>query len=302
MVRTFAKHALERALVATGLGAVRRRLLRRDTLVLAYHNVLPPGVQARGETSLHLSSRDFERQLAILGKTHQVVPIGEVFATSHSGSRPRAAITFDDAYVGAIEYAIPRLVRLGIPATVFVAPGLLGKHAWWDLLAAPTGSVPTAMRSRALVEHGGKGDAVLAWAGLNSADTDLDGAYRIATSEQITTIATQAGISIGSHSWSHPNLARCDESSLHFELRESMDWLSRRFDSFVPWLAYPYGLHSPEVEAVAASMGYEGALCIDGGWAGSDAIERRYSVSRCDVPAGLSLNGFRLRVDGMWAT
>ncbi len=40
--------------------------------------------------------------------------------------RPRVAVTFDDAYRGAVTIAQDELTRHGFPSTLFVAPGLLG--------------------------------------------------------------------------------------------------------------------------------------------------------------------------------
>ena len=48
------------------------------------------------------------------------------------------AITFDDAYAGTVDQALPELARLGLPATVFLAPAFVeGDTFWWDALAAP---------------------------------------------------------------------------------------------------------------------------------------------------------------------
>jgi len=47
------------------------------------------------------------------------------------------ALTFDDAYRGVLELALPLLERFAAPATVFVATAYAreGARYWWDRLA-----------------------------------------------------------------------------------------------------------------------------------------------------------------------
>ncbi|MFL5521275.1 MAG: hypothetical protein ACJ8B6_10085, partial [Gemmatimonadales bacterium] len=120
-MRKALRGAVEFALVASGLPALGRQRRRGDTLVLAYHNVVPDGLEAFGDRSLHLPLARFRRQLAALSETHDVVGL-EQLESAPSSSRPRAAITFDDAYAGALLLGLPAALELGFPATIFVAP------------------------------------------------------------------------------------------------------------------------------------------------------------------------------------
>ena len=47
------------------------------------------------------------------------------------------AVTFDDGYVDNLKFAKPRLESAGVPATVFVTTGQIGRAGefWWDELA-----------------------------------------------------------------------------------------------------------------------------------------------------------------------
>src|SRR6202022_2539112 len=92
------------------------------------------------------------------------------------------------------------------------------------------------------------------------------GLARRGTISQLAIAASQPGITIGSHSWSHPNLCELVEADLGAELRQSDEWLRSRFSSVVPWLSYPYGLYNESVERAIAKTGYLGAFRIDGGW------------------------------------
>ena len=123
--RAAIKTALEAALVDSGFAGLRRRALTGRSLILAYHNIVADEAAQVGDLANHLPLSTFAAQMAELRATHDVVPLPEVLAPSR-GDRPRVAITFDDAYRRAIVNAVPVLVRLGLPATFFVAPAFVG--------------------------------------------------------------------------------------------------------------------------------------------------------------------------------
>jgi peptidoglycan/xylan/chitin deacetylase (PgdA/CDA1 family) len=293
------KHVAERVLVASGVAGFGRRRSRGRTLVLAYHNVLPEGFPPSGDLSLHLPQREFARQLDHLAQSHDVVSINALSDGSTSSQRPRVIITFDDAYAGALTCGVDELVRRGMSATIFVSPALLGSVPWWDLLADRSGGVvPDDLRTRALHALGGEGPKILA-------DPQAPVAVRalrvqlpeIGTELQLSEAASRPGISLGSHTWSHPNLVALQTTAMESELTRPVEWLHARFRSVVPWLSYPYGLFADSVQAAAKRTGHLGAFRIDGGWI-PRAEFSSYAIPRLNIPAGLSINGFRLRLAG----
>ena len=221
--------------------------------------------------------------------------------SSAGSSRPRAAITFDDAYRGALTLALPELARRGLPATVFVAPGLLGSSGcWWDLLAATDGSgLLASVRNHVLMELGGDNATALAWARSNALPIAALPAHAgIATEEELRTAAALPGIRLGAHTWSHCNLARVGAAAHDAELVRPLGWLRQRFERVVPWLAYPYGLSAPSSAGQALRAGYDRALRIDGGWI-SSVTTSAFVLPRLNVPAGVSPDGFVLRASGL---
>jgi peptidoglycan/xylan/chitin deacetylase (PgdA/CDA1 family) len=106
------------------------------------------------------------------------------------------------------------------------------------------------------------------------------------------------GITLGSHTWAHPNLARLTASELQTELTKPLAWLRERSFNLVPWLSYPYGIATPAVEAAARNAGYSGALVLGGGLF-PPARVNRWAVPRENIPAGLSENGFVIRTSGL---
>lgn len=293
-----AKHLAEHVLVGSGLEKVARRRLRDRILVLAYHNILPRGAAARGEVTLHLPQESFARQLDHLAQTCDVVPVSSLLSPPRSSERPRVVITFDDAYSDALGCGLEELVQRKMPATIFVSPMLLGTVTWWDDLAEKYGgAIPTAARQAALHGSGAGRPPVT---GRRASARIRRGSMRslpvIGTEAEVAHAAAHPGISIGSHSWTHADLSVLENSELQEELSRPVEWL-QRFPSTIPWLSYPYGLSTSYVQSAAQKSGYAGAFRIDGGWA-PRALESLYAIPRLNIPAGLSINGFRLRLAG----
>ncbi|MGE0352563.1 MAG: polysaccharide deacetylase family protein [Gemmatimonadales bacterium] len=301
--RGLLKLAGERILLHSGPARWGLRKRVGDTLILAYHNIRPDGGAPIGDVSLHLRLGSFIEQLDSLMATHEVVPLVQALRPSET-PRPRAVITFDDAYQGALTLGIPALAQRGLPATVFVAPGFLGgKSFWWDALAGPDGSgLADGIRRHGLEVLAGRDSHIRAWAASEGCRIGDMPAWACAAHEdELRTAASQPGISLGSHTWDHVNLTALEGQFLADQLSRPDEWLRARFPGVVRWVSYPYGLGSPVVERAAAAAGYEAAARIDGGWIrpGMEAA-RRYSLPRLNIPAGLSIDGFRLRLAGLF--
>jgi peptidoglycan/xylan/chitin deacetylase (PgdA/CDA1 family) len=281
-----------------GFAASRRR---GSTIILAYHNVVPDSAAAVGDRSLHLPLARFRSQLDLLEQTHEIVDISDVPVAPGTTSRPCAAITFDDAYRGALTLALPELARRGLPATVFVAPGLLGSTGcWWDLLASPRGrGLAPTLRTYVLETLRGDGAEALAWARSRDLPLEALPAHAgIATEAELRTAGALPRIRFGAHTWTHCNLARLEEAGIERELVMPLEWLRQRFERVLPWLALPYGLSVPTTAPYARKAGYDCVLKIDGGWVAS-GVSRAFVLPRLNVPAGLSPNGFALRASGL---
>ena len=300
-IRSLLKDVVERALIWSGATAIRRRLMSQRVLVLAYHNVVPDGAPISGDLANHLPLSSFVAQLHALRSTHEIIPLSEALHPARVGATmPRAAITFDDAYRGAVNHAVPELVRLGIPATIFVAPAFIGGRSfWWDALAQRgAAGLDPAVRTHALDTLRGEDDAVRTWASETGRELFAVPDIACAASvDELTRAAAQTGIALGSHTWGHPNLTRLSPNELDAELIRPLAWLRERVPNVLPWIAYPYGLFDATVARAAHNAGYDAALGISGGWFARAPIDR-FSLPRVNVPPGMSARGFALRGAG----
>jgi peptidoglycan/xylan/chitin deacetylase (PgdA/CDA1 family) len=294
------KWAAEKVFARSSLLSTLTRRRSRDVLILAYHNIVPRGQErCKGDASLHLDHEEFARQLDTIQQTYTVVPLTSIFDCAKAGEPLRVAITFDDAYEGAVTVGVAELVSRGLPATIFVAPGLIGQQTWWDVLAAQGLLSPDARRF-ALETLTGDRERVISWA-AQSRRQDRVSTFRIGTEHEISAAADCAGISLGSHTWSHRNLCALDSSEMQRELTRPLAWLSERWGARAWALSYPYGMSSPQVERAAADTGYKTAFRVDGGALRATAAVRPYAVPRLNIPAGISIDGFRLRLTGLYS-
>ena len=113
------------------------RMLRRrarGAVVLLYHSV------GDGDTDAQLLSvapERFAEHLELIVAEGEPLALGDLALAAWSGADVSArgvAVTFDDGYADNLLAAKPLLERHGVPATVFVAAGLLGRTFWWDEL------------------------------------------------------------------------------------------------------------------------------------------------------------------------
>ena len=302
-VRERLKRLVEPGLAASGLPALARHRLAGRTLILAYHNIVPDGAAVTGDASLHLGQTRFAEQLDLLCQSHDVIPLERALDDRPSPrGRPRVAITFDDAYRGAVTAGVEEVSRRGLPATIFVAPGLLGGGLfWWDVVASAAAPAATraAWREHAVHALGGRQEEVLRWLETTGIPLRAVEAHATpATEDELHAACQHPGIALGAHSWSHPNLASLTREVLQRELRTPLDWLRERFSSTVSWLAYPYGITSPAVMERTQAVGYDGAVLVEGGWVRPGARDR-FGLPRLTIPAQLTGDGFLLRSSGL---
>lgn len=197
-------------------------------VVLYYHRVADD--QA---TPWTLSTRMFLRQMEWLRRRFEIVSLEEVHRRMGAGSNGRlcVAITFDDGYAANCQVAIPWLVEHAVPCTYFVTLGPV-------LLGQP-------------FEH----------------DVRLGKALAPNTVEELRAMAA-AGIDIGSHTYSHPDLGRIHRpEDIEREVVAARFDLERLLGRPVRHFAFPFGQPqhlSRAAMAAARRAGYHTACSAYG--------------------------------------
>jgi len=290
---------MERVLVDSGIARARVRSPNVAIAILAYHNIVPRGESPAGDRSLHLAQETFGDHLDCLGDTHDIVHLDDIEDTVPHASRPLAAITFDDAYLGTLTAGFDELVKRGLPGTVFANPGAFEWDGfWWDRLADRlTGQVEPGVRSHGLRALAGRQLDILSWARDKGLDECEVPEYAKPAPQRILERAVDTGlIRVGSHTWSHPNLAALGQEEVERELELARRWLESFPGASTSWLAYPYGLQNSLVRAVAARDHF-GGLCVSGGPTGISGWEQdRFAAPRLNVPSGVTPRGLMLRL------
>lgn len=200
---------------------------REDRLVLCYH-----AVSREWPIGLAIAPDALERQVALLLRRGYVP--GTFWQLVHRPPANRSfAVTFDDGWVSVLREGLPVLERLGVPATVFVASGLVDTH-----------------------EEPLRGAVIDEW---------RDGPHRdelhCLSWEKLRLLAAK-GWEIGAHSMTHPLLTQVDDDRLDWELRESRRRCEEELDVPCRTMAYPTGDFDDRVERAAAAAGYEAAAAL----------------------------------------
>ena len=90
-----------------------------------------------------------------------------------------------------------------------------------------------------------------------------------------------AGVEVGAHSHTHPELDQLGGARLARELRDSKSLLEDRLGGPVPALAYPFGYSSTRVRQAARAAGYQHACAVANAMA--DAGRDRFALPRLTV-------------------
>lgn len=266
---------MRRAALDRALGwarALRRRLWPRG-LILLYHRVAETAIDP---WHLSVTPAHFAEQLEVLARLTIVVPLSALPAALARARRGDAvvAITFDDGYADNLYQAKPLLERYGLPATVFVASGYVGRERyWWDELAhlilgphplpsrlelvadrvewradhidaAPEGRVHLHrwlwhdLHLLSAAERDRLLAALAAWAGVELRTADGE---RPLQANEVGRLAEGGLIEIGAHSVTHPYLPALLSQAIREELVASKQACEGLVGAPVTSFAYPFG-------------------------------------------------------------
>jgi peptidoglycan/xylan/chitin deacetylase (PgdA/CDA1 family) len=196
-------------------------------VVLCYHSV-DPQTHWRSASPLQ-----FEKQMRWLKRNCDIISLEDALnrAQERERSRPAVVVTFDDGYEDNHTHALPILLHHKIPASFFLAVGLINGHP------------QTLDRFRAIRQ----------------------GQVRAMTWEQVGDLR-DAGMEIGSHTLNHVNLAQATDATARRELHDSKRAIEDRLGCQVKSIAYPFGIpgrdFSQRTIGLAKDVGYQRGVSI----------------------------------------
>jgi peptidoglycan/xylan/chitin deacetylase (PgdA/CDA1 family) len=334
MGQALSKRRLASALLGSRIGQrMWARPVWADTVrILAYHRVLDE--KSRGfafDHELVSASRAlFRDQLRFVRDNFNVIGF-EDLARAEDAGRPwperGVVITFDDGYRDNYTHAYPILRELNLPATIFLTTGHIGRSSlfWWDLVVycikrTSLESVtfeeisPQPMPLWSKKKRRAAMEAVLAW--LKSVPEESKQAFLSRYCDKLGVILPSDvadgmhlswdevremaahGVSFGSHTVTHPILARVTAEQLKREVVESRQTIERELGKTPISFSYPVG-DSPNfnqmVEKSVAEGGFRYAVSYEEGIADAH-ISDRYALPRLHVEAHDTIREFKAKL------
>ena len=224
--------------------------------ILMYHQI---GAFApmRVHRANYCDHRRFARQMGLLRHMgFHVLDLDRALSCLR-GEHPTPAralvLTFDDAYEGFIDYALPVLTAHGFPATVYAISGWLGRRAEW-FSKDPGRAIPTLM-----------------------------------SANQLRAIRA-AGIRIGSHTANHLKLGEVPADVQAEEIKRSKASLEDLLGEEVRHLCYPFGSFDLGAIRAARDAGYASATtCLRGA---ATADDHPLALPRKGISFGDNLIGY----------
>ena len=312
----------------TGTYAAFRAVLpSRSLAILRYHAICGPEGYGYADPQICIAPENFERHVAYLSNAYSIVRLEEAAARLAAGEalpRNAVAITFDDGYADNL-VAARILAKYGATATFYITAGCLaGGQPFWP--AEIRHLVSDVRASRIRIEASGvaldlpvesERDRSAAVKALTKAfksnlipvrEELRDQLRRLASNPTLPRIMLtwdevremhRLGMTIGSHTMTHPNLPSAGPDAARAELTASRHRLEQETQAPVTMFSYPNGgadrYLTPGVQAAVKEAGYRAATTSRNAVAtrGSDL----YALERVEVEERLEDLVFALELE-----
>jgi peptidoglycan/xylan/chitin deacetylase (PgdA/CDA1 family) len=248
-----------------------------------------------------------------------IITLSEMHARMRARDFTRrfACFTFDDGYRDNRDFALPVMRDYAAPFTVYVTSDFAAGtgRLWWvalerlieraDALEVPVNGQPTRI---ACASAGAKRDAfatMIGWLGsmpsdveVNRTVSDLCRRHGIDDSgiarelcmswQELQTFGNDPLVTIGAHTVSHCNVAKCTSDVAEREIAESRSAIESKLDRPALHFAYPYGDRGAAAArdfAIVRKLGFQTAVTTRPGMLFAENAEHMTALPR------LSLNG-----------
>jgi peptidoglycan/xylan/chitin deacetylase (PgdA/CDA1 family) len=304
IVRAAAANLVKHLLLAIG---VYDRLLARarfpGVCVLGYHGVRgdnwPAGTMPF--EGLHVRAGELRAHLRLLRRTCHPISLAQWRAALAGGPplpRRPVLITFDDGYRNTLQFGLPILRELGIPAVLFVSTEAVARrhYYWWDAVARARGEAAVEPLKALPYEQWQREIEACACA-INEAD-----ACAPMTSTETRVWAETPGCEVGAHTATHAILSRAVNDQQRGEIARSREALHEWTGKPIAAFAYPNGQagtdYTAEAVELLAEEGFDIAFNTTARFAA--ASESPYERSRFMLFSGTSAAELAHRLCFSW--
>lgn len=243
-------------------------LLRRSGLRVVpvfYHAVAPNTLPYLRHLYAHPKPERFRNHLALLLKYMEPVSLDDLIKNRFpSSGKPVFHLSFDDGLRCVVEYALPILKELGVPATLFVNPDFVGNKdifyrykaslllnhismrpsqtKLWEIAEYLNTKADRESLKEAILEipyserHRIDELAQIAWLDYEAQIAELQ-PY---ASEAELKLWLDNGFSLGAHSMDHPDYRQLSRATQLQQTIDSLDWVQKRFNLDYRAFAFPF--------------------------------------------------------------
>lgn len=306
-------------------GLLQGALCPEGVAVLMYHAVVERPLPVPDWCFLDVEA--FRQQLAYLADACQVIHLRDIPAWTGGDGRPAVALTFDDGFENNYSTVFPILQALGLPATVFLATGLLDSdQAPWfchvhDAVSRssraaltvegrtyPLGDRRSRQTSSAALQNWLKQfpapeierrtrEVVAAASGDTDSGFECDSPYRMLRSWQVREMAASGLVDFGAHTVSHAILSRLSPSDRKKEINESVRAVAGLLDAPCRLFAYPNGTRDAFGQSDMWSLSAAGIrLAVTTLPGPATRRTPELALPRYGIGSGMSFTRFRLVV------
>lgn len=234
---------------------------RRPITIVVYHSI------SNVPDDYTISPAAFYRQIQFIRSNFSIIRLHEiedVIKDDQQSSR-QVVITFDDAYRDFLEYAHPALENFGVPSTVFVPTGFVGRFNEWDF--------PYRQYRRRRVMNG----------------------------TELQVLCKKGLVDLGSHTVDHRRMTELQEDQMVYQAAESKRTLEDLLSTPVTMFAYPYGQlddFSALTSRILSETGYK--IAVTAHWGTRNSPTDLLRLCRISLRETDSNATVRAKIEGLY--
>ncbi len=278
-------------------------IVRREhpCIILLYHRIVDQNSSYLNKGAVvHHPVKDFRKEISYFKRNFQIVSIDEVVSHLKSGKgfrRPSIAITFDDGFLDNYTLAYPVLKKHGVPATIYLTTSLVGTTdtIWTEkvglafsetkkdhlnfstILGDKTVSIktkeekekansdiPEALKLRPDDERRRLIQQLFEKLGVNEMSGRHSGERMMLNWDEVREMKKD-GITVGSHSHTHPILSRMPIQKAKDEILHSKKIIEKNVEVEVKHFSFPNGREedfSEELRDYCREIGFESTCSV----------------------------------------